>query len=221
MNKKYNAVILFLIFSLTIHVTSHLLHLLLLYFFQIVESLLLLVICIVSKVSGAPAYHEPTDLQSKFVSINGGMDYRTLFFTEGWNKDTLEIDFETLVNQGVNKIQSSCPSTFLKGNGPLMVRNSCPWYLEKTEPDNTTYPQQLYTAKSKCQKCIGSDGEQKCERIQYKLKTLKKGSCQDGTFVYEPVDTYVTIAFVCAQPREVENSILVSTTAVTNGPPTM
>lgn len=176
--------------------------------------------CFIAEVAGAPTCQEPSDLHSKFLSINGGNDYRTLFFTEGWNKVTLEIDFQTLVFHGVDKTQSSCPSTFLKGDFPLMVRNSCPWYLQKTPYNAEVYPRELYTANSKCQKCIGSNGDQNCERVQHKIKTLKRTGCQNGKYEYEETDTYVTIAFVCAQQREVVNGNPVSPPA-DDGPPTM
>lgn len=172
-------------------------------------------------VNGAPTCTEPADLKTRFNNINHGLDYRTIFFTAGWNKDTFKTDFADLVFQGIDNTQAECPATFLKGNFPLMVRAACPWYLEKTF-NQERYPKELYHAKSKCQTCIGSDGLQKCERIYHQIKTLKRSGCSNGVYQYEEQNEAIPVAFICAQQREVENGVRVTAPpADDDGPPPM
>ncbi|XP_052075503.1 uncharacterized protein LOC127712959 [Mytilus californianus] len=168
--------------------------------------------CCTVSVNSAPTCTEPTNLQAKFNRLNGGIDTRTLLFTEGWKNDTLDSDFEQLVKIGENKTQSSCPSTSLKGsNLPLMVRTSCPWFLERTQYSAETYPHEHYKATTKCTKCIDASGDQKCSPIQQKIQILKRAGCENGFYKYEITDTYIPVAYVCEQPREVVNDVQITT----------
>ncbi|CAC5416500.1 unnamed protein product [Mytilus coruscus] len=182
-------------------------------FINILKAALVHIICCIVSVNSAPTCTDPTDLQTKFNGLNGGVDYRTLLFTEGWKQDTLDNDFVHLVNHGENKTKISCPSTFLKGsNFPLMVRTSCPWFLEQTPYSAETYPHELYRAGTKCTKCIDASGDQKCSPIQQKIQILKRAGCENGFYKYEVTDTYIPVAYVCEQPREVVNDIQMTTT---------
>lgn len=167
-----------------------------------------------------PSCTDPTDLQTRFLNLNRGLDYRTLFFTEGWKNDTLEQDFQNLVFQGIDKVYTSCPSTFLKGNFPLMIRTACPWYLEKVAVDDR-FPREIYTANTKCSGCIGSNGLQKCERIYSQIMTLKRTGCSNGVYQYEARNEAIPVAFACAQQREVQSSIQVSSPPAVAGPEPM
>ncbi|XP_052073562.1 uncharacterized protein LOC127711520 [Mytilus californianus] len=192
-------------------------------FINILKVVVLYISFCITYVKSAPTCIDPTDLKTKFDSLNGGVDYRTLFFTEGWKQDSLEKDFGLLVYLGVDKAQSSCPSTFLKGsNLPLMVRTSCPWYLEKTQYSAETYPHELYRATTKCTKCIDASGDQKCSPIQQKIQILKRAGCENGFYKYEVTDTYIPVAYVCEQPREVVNDVQITTARPpANGPEEM
>ncbi|VDI39140.1 interleukin 17C [Mytilus galloprovincialis] len=163
--------------------------------------------CIVF-VNSAPTCTDPKDVQAKFNSINGGVDYRTLFFTDGWKQDTMVSDFEKLVSMREDFTKIGCPSTFLEGfNLPLMARTSCPWFLEQTPYIAETYPHTLYRAATKCTKCIDASGDQKCSPIQQKIKILRRTGCDNGLYKYEVSETYIQIAYVCEKQREVENDV--------------
>ncbi|CAC5416498.1 unnamed protein product [Mytilus coruscus] len=177
------------------------------------KAVLAYITCCIFSVNSAPTCTDPSDLQTKFNSLNGGVDYRTSFFAEGWKQDTLNNSFVHLVFHGVDKTESSCPSTFLKGsNLPLMVRTSCPWYLEKTPYRAEIFPHELYRASTKCSKCIDASGDQKCSAIQKKIQILKRAGCENGFYNYKETYTYIPVAYVCAQPRVVVNDVQ-STTA--------
>ncbi|XP_076106171.1 uncharacterized protein LOC143074771 [Mytilus galloprovincialis] len=181
-------------------------------FINIFKAVVLFIFYSFISVKSAPTCTDPSNLQTRFNSLNGGVDYRSLFFTEGWTQNTLEADFGQLVYFGIDKAQSSCPSTFLKGsNLPLMVRTSCPWYLEKTPYSAETFPHELYRASTKCTKCIDASGDQKCSPIQQKIQVLKRAGCTNGYYKYEVTDTYIPVAFVCEQPREVVNDVQITT----------
>ncbi|XP_052073622.1 uncharacterized protein LOC127711568 [Mytilus californianus] len=181
-------------------------------FINILKAALIHITCCIASVNSAPTCTDSTDLQAKFKSINGGVDYRTFFFTEGWKQDTLDNDFTQLVDHGKNKTKIDCPSTFLKGsNLPLMVRTSCPWVLEKTPYSAETYPHEHYRATTECTKCIDASGDQKCSPIQQKIQILTKTGCENGFYKYEVTDIYIPVAYVCEQPREIVNDLQITT----------
>lgn len=117
----------------------------------------------------------------------------------------IEDMFKEMVVEGADKTQSHCPETFLKGDFSLMIRSACPWYLEKTV-DNDRYPKEMYRAKSNCKTCIGSNGQQHCERIYHHVKTLQRSECVNGVYQYEERSEFIPIAFACAQRLEIENN---------------
>ncbi|XP_063397816.1 uncharacterized protein LOC134682176 [Mytilus trossulus] len=175
--------------------------------------------CIVF-VNSAPTCTDPEDLQAKFKSINGGVDYKTLFFTDGWKQDTMVSDFENLVSLRKDMTKIGCPSTFLEGfDLPLMARTSCPWFLEQTPYNTETYPHTLYRAATKCDKCIDASGDQKCSPIQRKIKILRRTGCGNGLYQYEVSEKYIPIAYVCEKQREVEHDApIIPALPPANGP---
>ncbi|XP_076105832.1 uncharacterized protein LOC143074167 [Mytilus galloprovincialis] len=175
---------------------------------KIIKAVLVYTTCCIVSVNSAPTCTDPPDLQSQFNSLNGGVDYRTVFFAEGWTQHTLNRSFVQLVTHGIDNTKSRCPSTFLKGsNLPLMVRTSCPWYLEKTPYSAERFPHELYRASTKCTRCIDSSGDETCSPIQKKIQIFKRAGCENGLYKYEESDTYIPVAYVCAQPRVVVNDV--------------
>ncbi|XP_063448270.1 uncharacterized protein LOC134727809 [Mytilus trossulus] len=171
-------------------------------------------------VNSAPTCADPEDVQAKLNSINGGVDYRTLFFTDGWKPDTMVSDFENLVSLRKDMTKIGCPSTFLEGfDLPLMARTSCPWFLEQTPYNTETYPHTLYRAATKCDKCIDASGDQKCSPIQRKIKILRRTGCDNGLYQYEVSEKYIPIAYVCEKQREVEHDApIIPALPPANGP---
>jgi len=75
------------------------------------------------------------------------------------------------------------------------------------EINNTRYPRVLYTAKTHCTSgCIGTNGRQKCEALYRTIKVLSRDECVNGVYKYRTVDVSVSIAYICAQQREVQQN---------------
>lgn len=147
------------------------------------------------------------ELQSRFHALNNNLNIKSLFIQDGWNEDTLESVFNNLITLTNNhKVNGVCPLKYPKGDIPLHLRSSCPWF-PVAEVDNTRYPSVLYTAKTHCTSgCIGTNGRQKCEALYRTIKVLSRDSCVNGVYQYRTVDVSVSIAYICAQQREVQQN---------------
>ena len=55
-----------------------------------------------------------------------------------------------------------------------MIRRSCPWHVD-TDNSEERYPRHITFANTRCSDgCIGSNGEQICERIHHQIRILKR-----------------------------------------------
>lgn len=154
--------------------------------------------------SAAIKCQEPKDLDRRFARLNNYLSIRQLLIPHGWSD--LEDEFNFLFTiTNTHEIRNTCPTTFIKGSYPVMIRSSCPWFIDVDYSDQR-YPQTIEFANTRCKYCIGSDGHQECERIHQQIKILKKKDCVNGTYVYEEENFALPIAYSCAQAKEVENS---------------
>lgn len=147
------------------------------------------------------------ELQSRFEALNNNLNIKSLFIQDGWNEDTLESVFNNLVTfTNSNKENGVCPLKYPKDDIPLNLRSSCPWFPVE-DVDNSRYPSVLYTAKTHCTSgCIGTNGHQRCESLYRTLKVLSRDGCANGVYQYRTVDVSVSIAYICAQQREVQQN---------------
>ncbi|CAC5416504.1 unnamed protein product [Mytilus coruscus] len=147
---------------------------------------------------------DPKDLQKRLDKVNSGLDFKRLLIPHEYTDLDAEFNFlYTFTN--THAIKQKCPSTFVKGNYPVMLRSSCPWFID-VDWSNERYPNQIEFANTRCRTCIGSDGQQGCERIHHQVKILKRTGCVDNVYQYEEQNFLLPIGYTCAQAKEIENS---------------
>ena len=147
---------------------------------------------------------EPKDLHRRWLRLNNGISIKQLLIPHGWNNLDEEYNFLFTITN-THAIRNKCPETFVKGNYPVMIRTSCPWFLDVDFSDQR-YPQTIEFANSRCKYCVGSTGHQECERFHQQIIILKKKGCVNGTYQYEEENFALPIAYTCAQTKEIENS---------------
>lgn len=155
----------------------------------------------------------PHNLPKRLHKINRGLDMKRLLLPCVTNNIVRDIrKLQTVSKElGISRI---CPNTTMKGNYPLMIRSSCPWYLE-TDRNVNRYPVDIVYANTRCKHgCIGSNGHMTCERIQLPVKVLKRVGCKHGVNQYKEEKMLLPVAYTCAKPRERENSWNVDTSSI-------
>lgn len=152
---------------------------------------------------------EPRDLEMRFHKLNNGLDMRALLIPHSWSNLHKEYKhLYTLTNS--HDISRVCPNTIIRGNYPLMIRTSCPWFLD-TDYSEERYPRHITFANTRCSDgCIESNGEKICERIHHQIRILKKTGCKQNVYHYKVENFLLPIGYTCAHAREVENSVPVS-----------
>lgn len=152
---------------------------------------------------------EPRDLEKRFHKLNNRLDMRALLIPHSWRNLQREYKHVYALTNS-HDISRVCPNTIIRGNYPLMMRTSCPWFLD-TDYSDERYPTHITFANTRCSDgCIGSNGEQMCERINHQIRILKKTGCKQNVYQYQVEKFLLPIGYACAQAREVENSVPVS-----------
>ena len=82
-------------------------------------------------------------------------------------------------------------------------RALCPWYYEVHHNANRL-PSTLAVAASDQEHCVGPNGElsgNRCERVFYNVRVIRRKECIDGTYVYEYGWERIPVSYVCVYPE--------------------
>lgn len=154
---------------------------------------------------------DPINATNQFIDMNNGFnDTQYLFEGMTTHQDSNEGVIDIAYTNVFGNNTSVCPKTLKRGDHPLRVRSTCPWYIS-IDYDSTRIPSTIPLAVSSCKFCVGSNRTKKCEPIRHNITVLRQiHDCGNGLYKYVTDEMRITVAYICAVPKEVESSGIIN-----------